>query len=231
MADIYRDWVLYNTSKAYKNWQEYLFDWTLLAEYNQLQERYNQLQEAYEAALWTTNGLTLYPFNVTGEPRAPSTRWLYSFAQDWVSYWCVLSTDAWYNDTYDRLFVWFRKRDGYDIEYFTVWGWWSNNNYGGETQCWKNSTSLRYFFTYSHVNNPYTWNTSYFLAQVDWDYKNGASPVWTSTTWWPSTNISDYTIDTTGYTQWTTSDWVKNVWTREWEDEWYIYLILWSQNS
>ena len=36
MADVYRDWILYNVGKAIKNWNEYPFDWTMLAEYNQL---------------------------------------------------------------------------------------------------------------------------------------------------------------------------------------------------
>lgn len=40
MADVYRDWVLYNVGKAIKNWTEYPFDWTMLTEYNQLNQQY-----------------------------------------------------------------------------------------------------------------------------------------------------------------------------------------------
>ena len=185
-------------------------------------------QEDYDAVKWVVNGLQLYPYRVTSEPRPPSVFWLYSFFQDGVPYWCVLSRDSWYDDSYDRLFVCFRKRSGYDIEYLTVWAWSSNSGTINEIQCRKTDTSLRYFFTYTYVNNPYTWNVSYFLVQMDWVFSTWANPVLTSTTQWPSTRISDYTIDTTGYTQYTTSDWVQSVWTREWDDEWYIYLILWD---
>lgn len=40
MADVYRDWTLYNVGKAIKNWTEYPFDWTMLSEYNQLNQQY-----------------------------------------------------------------------------------------------------------------------------------------------------------------------------------------------
>lgn len=44
MADVYRDWVLYNVGKAIKNWTEYPFDWTMLNEYNALQQEYTAYQ-------------------------------------------------------------------------------------------------------------------------------------------------------------------------------------------
>ena len=61
MADIYRDWVLYNVGKATKNGQDYQFDWTMLSEYNQLLEQYQQeilkwdFWRKWQTSSWSTS--------------------------------------------------------------------------------------------------------------------------------------------------------------------------------
>lgn len=52
MADVYRDWVLYNVGKAIKNWTEYPFDWTMLSEYNALQTSVDSAKESMRISIW-----------------------------------------------------------------------------------------------------------------------------------------------------------------------------------
>lgn len=65
MADIYRDWVLYNVGKAIKNGQDYQFDWTMLPEYNQLLEQYQQ--EILKWDFWRKWQTSSYEWNVNYE--------------------------------------------------------------------------------------------------------------------------------------------------------------------
>lgn len=51
MADVYRDWVLYNVGEAYKNGQRYLFDWTMRWEYEQLQAYYDRVKQEIRASI------------------------------------------------------------------------------------------------------------------------------------------------------------------------------------
>lgn len=44
MADVYQNWTLYNVGKAIKNGVEYPFDWTMLSEYQTLQQQYSDYQ-------------------------------------------------------------------------------------------------------------------------------------------------------------------------------------------
>lgn len=172
--------------------------------------------------------LKLANYHVTWEPRAPRVWLNVSFYDDNVAYGCVLARDWIYYNIYNRYLIGYRKRKWYDIEYVMGWVWSSDSKFWsmGEMQCYKNATSVRFFYTFSYVNNPYTWNVSYFIVQVDWDYKNFSTPVATSSTEGTSLNISDYTIDTTWYTQVTTSEWVKSVTPTESSSEWFIYLTL-----
>lgn len=48
MADVYQNWILYNVGKAIKNGNEYSFDWTMLNEYNQLQQQYSDYQSSID---------------------------------------------------------------------------------------------------------------------------------------------------------------------------------------
>lgn len=51
MADVYRNWILYNVGKAIKNWTEYPFDWTMLSEYNQLQAYYDSAKQQIRTSI------------------------------------------------------------------------------------------------------------------------------------------------------------------------------------
>lgn len=46
MADVNQNTTLYNVWKIYKNWQEYMLDWTMLSEYNTLQQQYSDYQSS-----------------------------------------------------------------------------------------------------------------------------------------------------------------------------------------
>lgn len=52
MADVYQNWILYNVGKAIKSWTEYPFDWTMLNEYNQLQQQYSDYQNNINIIQW-----------------------------------------------------------------------------------------------------------------------------------------------------------------------------------
>lgn len=255
MADVYRDWVLYNTSKAYKNWQEYIFDWTMLNEYNQLVTYYDTVQWQLRTSIvnkWVDvpasapisdypwyidqiqtgaaviDWLTLAAHNVMNCDTSPRTLWNYSFI-DWAAYWCVMVDDwAACSNNYNRQLVCYRKRDWYDIEYTSWWIASSNRKYYDKGLCYKNATSVRYFFLYGNISS---WDrTNMYVAQIDWDFTNFTAPVVTQTlSWWAGdTDFSDYVLDTEWFTLvGNETSWVRSVNGTRINDDWYIYLVLW----
>lgn len=52
MADINKNWTLYNISKVYKYWQEYLFDWTMVDEYNSLLADVESSKSDMRVSIW-----------------------------------------------------------------------------------------------------------------------------------------------------------------------------------
>ena len=87
---------------------------------------------------------------------------------------------------------------------------------------WKNWTDMKIIF---FVDSTRTSNR-YYCYQAIWDYKNTGtttnSLIWRGET----TNLSNYSVDLTGYTQITTSSWVKSVTGNNIDDDAYIYLTL-----
>ena len=87
---------------------------------------------------------------------------------------------------------------------------------------WKNWTDMKIIFFVDSTRSSNRW----YCYQAIWNYKT----TWeTTNSWmwrWETTNISDYDIDLTGYTQITTNEWVKSVTWNEINDNAYIYLTL-----
>lgn len=87
---------------------------------------------------------------------------------------------------------------------------------------WANWTNMKIIF---FVSSTYSTNRVHCYQAVR-DYKT----TWTTTNsliWrWTTTNISDYPVDLTWYTQLTTNERVKNVVWNEINDDAYIYLVL-----
>jgi hypothetical protein len=115
MADVYRDWVLYNVWKAIKNWTEYPFDWTMLNEYNQLVTYYDTAQQQIRTSIinkWVyvpaNATINTYPWYIDqiqqegGTGAGALASWLklypcqlYNSTYNWVNVWGFYSWTDW----------------------------------------------------------------------------------------------------------------------------------------
>lgn len=169
MADVYQNWILYNVGKAIKNGNEYSFDWTMLNEYNQLQQQYSDYQSSIngiQADLktsienkWVTvpssAALSTYPSYIDQIKTIDDTPMAITWSQLYWWYYSVWSRQSiswitWIASyaTDNFVLIWYawdwQTYDNYDQKdvHLLVWKKWQNMR-SVSADMWKGTT---YFF-------------------------------------------------------------------------------------
>ena len=172
--------------------------------------------------------LKLYDVNVSGYDWTPSIRGSVSWIEDWKYYGCCVTSFEWSQASSLASYAYtYRKVDTVnDMEYTLNNVTWTQSSgifsYASSPSFWKNWTDMKIIF---FVDSTYSSNR-YFWYQAIWDYKNTGTTTNSSIGRWTTTNISDYSVDLTGYTQVTWEERVKSVTWHNMNDDAYIYLTL-----
>lgn len=172
--------------------------------------------------------LVLYNRRVSNKDSSPKIKSTVSWVEWNKYYWCsVYSLEGSAANSLESGVYTYRKVDTTnDMAYTMNNVTWGQSSWiyleASHVTFWGNWTNMKIVF---FVDSTRTSNRQY-CYQAIWDYKT----TWTTTNsliWrWETTNISDYNVDLTGYTQITTSSWVKSVTGNEIDDNAYIYLTL-----
>ena len=175
MADIYRDWVLYNVGKATKNGQDYQFDWTMLSEYNQLLEQYQQEILKWDFwRKWQTSSWSTSSFN-DAENILVKRDWR---SRDWTVYHMyAFWLDRQWSYSYFRPYV--------IHAYKTAWSWFTWQFYISSWQGQRWSSQHLSDWQYQWVDTnfwiraEYSWDKDInILRWWQWDYIRGNTSVW-----------------------------------------------------
>lgn len=172
--------------------------------------------------------LKLYNQNVDGKDGSPYIAWFISIIE-WNKYYgCSVCSIEWSSASSLASYAYtFRKiNTTNDMSYQLNNVTWNQSSGIYSTArvptFWTNWTNMKIIF---FVDSTYSTNRI-FCYQAVRDYKT----TWTTTNsliWrWTTTNVSDYSVDLTWYTQLTTNERVKSVVWNEIDDDAYIYLVL-----
>lgn len=172
--------------------------------------------------------LRLYDNYVSSKDGTPRIKSSISWVEWNKYYWCAVYSLEWASASSLESGVYtYRKVDTTnDMAYKMNNVTWDQSSgvysEASKASFWKNWTNMKIIF---FVDSTRSSNRMY-CYQAIWDYKT----TWTTTNsliWrGETTNISDYSVDLTGYTQLTTNERVKSVTGHEEDDDAYIYLTL-----
>lgn len=185
----------------------------------------DQINTTWNILWW----LRLYDVRVSSKDGSPDISDNISWKEWGNYYWCCLCSLEWDSANSLGFYLYtYRKVNSTDDMSYTfnnvtwdmsgsIYSWriinpsfWTN---------WENIKAI--FFFYS--THPSNW---VFCYQAVWDYHTWGGTA-NSFIWrWESTNISDYNIDLTWYTQITSKERVKSVTWHNYNDDAYIYLTL-----
>ena len=174
MVDVYQNWVLYNVGKAIKNGTEYLFDWTMLNEYNQLVLYYDTVKWELRTSIinkWV---------DVPASASIDTYPWYIDQIDTWVpveefdiaesmSTWVILGTvDADYQNDYYPYWTWAWLCCSVWWYVFMVWAWWTSSDISGTTRRYVHNLWIYYKQIWSA-----TWSlckTSWLKDVRDWNF-------------------------------------------------------------
>ncbi len=172
--------------------------------------------------------LVLFNKYVSGKDSSPRIKSSVSWVEWNKYYWCTVYSLEWSsaNSLESGVYTYRKVNTTNDMAYSMNNVTWDQSSgiylEASNATFWRNWTNMKIIF---FVNSTRTSNWLY-CYQAIWDYKNTGSTT-NSLVWrWETTNINDYSVDLTGYTQITTNEWVKSVTGNEIDDDAYIYLTL-----
>lgn len=238
MADVYRDWVLYNVGKAIKNGNEYPFDWTMLNEYNQLIAYYDTAQQQIRTSI--INKWVYVPANATIDTYHNyidlietnknllswlkagyvNTGWYY-----WPNMWPCISFEEWWiyygmcaaaeemkssNTAYSGIDC-FRKASWQDVQHrYQTWDSYNWYYSYNRVQVARYYKNSTTIRCYFCIEYTPTSNPNYYMMyKTEWDYKNGTYSSRPTLIW---------------------SDWYNTDPTHYWEDLTWLTEITWTNS-
>ena len=172
--------------------------------------------------------LKLYNNFVDGKDGTPSIRSSISWVEDNKYYGCCVCNLEWSSaNSFSANVYTYRKVDTTnDMQYkFNNVSWnVSGSIYllASNVTYWVNGENMKILF---FMDTTYSSN-SYFCYQALWNYKTTGTTTNTTIGRWSTTNLSDYNVDLTGYTQVSWNKWVWSVNPNKINNSAYIYLIL-----
>ena len=251
MADINENWVLYNTGKAYKNWQEYLFDWTMLSEYNTLQQQYADYQASIDSiqadlktsieGKWvtvpTTAKLDEYPWYIDQiQQRIGSFNWVKLYSNRVTSNNCTPATTnviSW-EDNWKLYWLVATTTEDSNTNYY-FWIYTFKKVTSGDIQYAFSENSTRQNASYTH---PTTHREVYKSADkirvftfTDWDWSWQSSSYRRSYCYQFDWDTSTWSITNTYLWQWAYQD--HNYADYWWSTAWYTHVFgtTWVQSA
>lgn len=144
MADINRNWTLYNVSKVYKYWQEYLFDWTMVDEYNTLLADVESAKSDMRVSIW--NKWVTVPANAELNEYA----WYIDQIQTVDDTLIGITWEITYWGTYSQWYYY----DMYGIDWCVSYTFWD--------------TVLIWYCWYYQDSNNYDYKDIHFLRRKKW---------------------------------------------------------------
>ena len=172
--------------------------------------------------------LKLYNQFVSGKNWTPDIRSSISWIEWNKYYWCCVCNLEWDSaNSFSTNIYTYRKIDTTHDVYYTF----NNASWDVSSNIYLRASAITYWVNWENMkiiffmDSTYSTN-SYFCYQSIWNYKTTWSTTNSLIGRWNSTNLSDYSVDLTGYTQVSWNQRVGSITGNKIDSSAYIYLTL-----